>query len=251
MDHPLITGGGQTLSSYQIGSYRSVLVKNPDSVGPIKYLYVMIVFGESVAEPVLFVTAERNEMQGELLNIAGQTQSTLGRDSNEYFLGIFSKDGRFNLGASYDWEDQTKFERRAIEIVRERLRITDNARVVGKYEENEKQRVNVSDPIGFDARQFPHLARALLGLPAWARHIRTVNNINLAAAVLLALVLAASRSLGYSLVYLALFFGLRVVSAKVGDMMSRSTGALNALLFVTGFMILANIFLLLQFFRHV
>jgi|SRR5581483_8548957 len=91
MDHPLITGGGQMLRSYQIGSYKSVLVKSPESVGPVKYLYVMIVFSGNGTEPVLFVTAERNEMQGELLKIAaGETGNpNLGSEDNEYFLGVF------------------------------------------------------------------------------------------------------------------------------------------------------------------
>lgn len=250
MDHPLITGGGQMLRSYQIGSYKSVLVKSPESVGPIKYLYVMIVFSGNGTEPVLFVTAERNEMQGELLKIAaGQTGNpNLGSEDNGYFLGVFSKDGRFNLGASRDWEDQEKFEKKAIEIVRERLRVADDARIVTQHKKDEDQRAKASNPVGFDAGQFPNLTRALFGLPTWARHIRTVNNVNVAVAVLLAVILATNKSLGSGVVYAGLFFGLRMVSAKVGDTMSRSVGMLNALLAVTGFMVLVNAFLLLYFF---
>jgi len=43
MDHPLIKGGGSVLCAYKIGGYKAVLVKQPESVGPIEYLFVMIV----------------------------------------------------------------------------------------------------------------------------------------------------------------------------------------------------------------
>lgn len=131
MEHPLITGGGNTLRAYALGAYKAVLVERPDSVGPIKYRYVLIVFLAQGKEPVMFVTSEQNAMQAELFKIARETLNdpSLEHDPENFFLGVFSKSGRRNLGGSPSWGDLQKFEERALHLVRSEFRIVESASV--------------------------------------------------------------------------------------------------------------------------
>ena len=123
LEHPMITGGGKDLRSYNFGKYKGVLVEAPDSFGPIKYGYVLIVFGKEDKEPVLFVTSEKNEMQATLLAMAAENDPELASELNlnKCFLGIFSGLGRENHGCSMDWCNFEKFEKKALEIINERL----------------------------------------------------------------------------------------------------------------------------------
>ena len=51
-EHPMIRGGGVTQCAYKLGRYKAVLVRKPDSFGPIKFLYVLIVFApDPVCQP--------------------------------------------------------------------------------------------------------------------------------------------------------------------------------------------------------
>lgn len=121
----MITGGGKVVRTYNLGRYKGVLVEAPESFGPIKYIYVLLVFENEGEEPILFVTSEKNEMQSTLLAMAAENDPELAPDlnPNECFLGIFSQSGRENHGGSMDWCNFEKFEKKALEIVSERLGI--------------------------------------------------------------------------------------------------------------------------------
>lgn len=91
--HPLITGGGELLRAYTIGPYKSVLVKSPESFGPIKYRYILIVYDHDEKQPILFVTSEQNAMQSELLKIAKESDPDFDPPSIDgaYFWAFFQK----------------------------------------------------------------------------------------------------------------------------------------------------------------
>lgn len=78
-----------------------------------------------------------------------------------------------------------------------------------------------------DHERYPDLARLALDLPSWAIHLRTLNNINTIFAVLLAIAVGFSASIGSGFVYLALFVvgrfligGLSVVLAQSGSVLT-------------------------------
>lgn len=127
MQHPFIASGGIKLKTHQLGKYRAVLVKDPNSVGPIKYRYVMVVFRDGTDEPVIFVTAEQNAMQAELFKIARESLNdpSLEHDPNNFFLGVFDEHGRHNLGGSPKWGQLEDFEQKALHIIRSKLGIED------------------------------------------------------------------------------------------------------------------------------
>ena len=123
MQGPMLSGGGEVISSQMFGEYEGVFIKKPDSIGPIKYLFVLIIYSKVEEDPpILFVTSEVNEMQHELLKVAGHDATT---GSGEYYLGVFSESGHENLGKSTDWCEFSKFEQKAIEIVKEKLAPSD------------------------------------------------------------------------------------------------------------------------------
>lgn len=153
---PLLTGGGQVEATHKIGPYKAVLISDPLSMGPIKYKFVLIVISVDSNRPVLYVTAEWNEMlqdaeweaiRREALascdalladserevfegdKAMGHEQSGAengdaeSKDQGDYVLGVFSLEGRSNLGTSEDWADKEKFECKALEIAKEYLAI--------------------------------------------------------------------------------------------------------------------------------
>lgn len=128
MQHPLITGGGTTVRAYTLGRGKAVLVQDPDSVGPIKYRYVMTVFPVGSAKPVMFVTAEQNTLQAQMFKTAREkfNDPSLTYDSKNYFLGVFSQAGRRNLGGSPKWGNLQQFESRALQLVCSELGIPES-----------------------------------------------------------------------------------------------------------------------------
>lgn len=95
--------------------------------------------------------------------------------------------------------------------------------------------------------RFPHLMGALLGLPPWARHIRTVNSINVGIMVFLAVIVAVGRDFTSGLIYAGLFFVLRLLSGAIGQAVAERVGMLWALIGTTVAMVMANIVLFLHF----
>ena len=51
---------GEHLFSYECGGYRAILVKDPESSGPIKYPHVLIVYRAiDNTSPIMIITAEQ------------------------------------------------------------------------------------------------------------------------------------------------------------------------------------------------
>lgn len=97
--------------------------------------------------------------------------------------------------------------------------------------------------------QYPHLMNAVLGLQPWARHIRTINNINTGIMIFLVIIISVGRDFTSGLLYAGLFFAFRVLSAVVGQVVSGYVGMLSALIGTTVAMVIANILLFLHFSR--
>lgn len=160
MEHPLITGGGTTIRRYRIGKYNGVLVQDPNSFGPIKYRYVMTVFSEQGEDPIMFVTAEQNEMQAELFKITRENLNdpSLEYDASSYFLGVFDGSGRRNLGSSPDWGQWQKFERRALAIIKAELGIKETTRATAASSSPPKPPSHGSSPVPTSERSSSELS---------------------------------------------------------------------------------------------
>lgn len=153
---PLLTTGGTIEATHNLGLYRAILTSNPESFGPIKYKFVLRVMRIDINRPVLYVTAEWNELdqdpewqalkeeacesldrllfdgedeesvEGEAIAIDEPEAEKLnveGQHKQAYVLGVFSSRGRENLGASDEWADKAKFERKALIVAKEYLAI--------------------------------------------------------------------------------------------------------------------------------
>jgi hypothetical protein len=129
---PTITGGTR-VCQYECGEYRAVLVRDPESFGPIKYPHLLIVF-ESVdhTPPIMFVTAEQSVMAPDLLAmLPPEIRKDLGPDAgNGVFLGVFYEGAHSNLGESDEWAILEKFEPKALAVMRSYLNLTSSIRVV-------------------------------------------------------------------------------------------------------------------------
>ncbi len=65
--------------------------------------------------------------------------------------------------------------------------------------------------------RYPNLMSAVLGIPPWAKHLRTLNNLNTLAAIILAIVVGFSQSLGNGLTYAAIYLLGWLIVAGVGS----------------------------------
>ncbi|OPY74539.1 MAG: hypothetical protein A4E65_03814 [Syntrophorhabdus sp. PtaU1.Bin153] len=134
-DLPAITGG-TPVRAYECGGYHAILIRDPESLGPIKYPHLLIVFRQGSDEtPVMVITAEQNEMAPELMRIAGHH---LGKDFGEaaghgVFLCVFDQYGHSNLGSSYEYAVLTKFEFEALSVMRRRLNLHASVRTTRDF----------------------------------------------------------------------------------------------------------------------
>ena len=131
MNWPMITGGGKVQKRYRIGDHQAILVESPESIGPIKYKYVFIVYDDKSDKPVLFITSEKNQMQAELLEIVEKNSPELvpNIDPKKYFLGIFQDGVHSNVGGSIDWGDPMKFELKALNLAKELLNYPEDVNI--------------------------------------------------------------------------------------------------------------------------
>lgn len=72
MPFPIMKSGtGTVLGFYGLGPvYTCTLIQDPEGVGPIKYMFMMVVNERGSKTPAYIVTCEHNEMQSELLGMA-------------------------------------------------------------------------------------------------------------------------------------------------------------------------------------
>lgn len=96
--------------------------------------------------------------------------------------------------------------------------------------------------------RYPHLMTSALGLPYWAIHLRTVNNINMIVALFLAVVVAVTQSLGAGVVYAAIFIVSRLVVAGIGGFLAQQDFMLGSMILATLVLIALNALLGMHFF---
>jgi len=132
LNAPLITGG-TPVCSYKCGSYHATLSEDLESIGPITYPHVLVVFrGVDDAQPIMFVTAEKAVMTDELLDFLSGLSEDLRSETADrpVFLGVFDQSGRTNLGSSENYAILDRFEKTALAVMRDRLGLTAGVEVL-------------------------------------------------------------------------------------------------------------------------
>jgi len=99
------------LRRYRLGTYRAVLLGDIESVGGVKYLYILAVVADGALEPLLYVASEVNA----LADVGG----------GSHFLGVFDERGHSNGGAANEWADPELFAQKALSIALERLDLSE------------------------------------------------------------------------------------------------------------------------------
>lgn len=128
---PVIVGATPA-RRYLCGNYVAVLNRDVRSIGPIEYLYVLVVFrSDNPSSPVLFVTAERNTLSALTLNLMPkEVREEMGADfGKSLFLGTFDESGHGNLGIANECSDIEVFATRALAIAKERLKLREPIQV--------------------------------------------------------------------------------------------------------------------------
>lgn len=124
------TGSGKVYGLYRLGSYTCMLIRAPESIGLIEYLFMLVVNAEGSKSPILVVTCERNQMQSELLSAVAEQLDAATRKELETapraVLGLFDKDGTHHLLDSVgDVFDEDKFRVKALSIAAEQLGVSE------------------------------------------------------------------------------------------------------------------------------
>lgn len=118
---------------YSCGDYVAVLSRDIRSIGPIEYLYVLVVFrADNPSSPVLFVTAEKNTLGAMALNLMPkELREEMGPDfGKSLFLGVFDESGHRNLGVANECADIEVFAPRAIAVMKARLKLSVAVRIL-------------------------------------------------------------------------------------------------------------------------
>lgn len=92
--------------------YTAVWLENivaPDEDCVIEYEYIIIVFPRTQADPVLFLTAEKNASYQD-----SRKHRAPGEDGGSHFLCMFDAEGHHNFGASDAWCDPLLFRTEAV-----------------------------------------------------------------------------------------------------------------------------------------
>jgi hypothetical protein len=94
-------GSGTVLGMYRLGDYTCMLIRDAESIGPIKYLFMLVVKDEASKGPAAVVTLEHNSMQRELLRIAAEgdqeLQKVLAEQGPVAMLCLRAKDGEHQV----------------------------------------------------------------------------------------------------------------------------------------------------------
>jgi hypothetical protein len=102
----------KSVMCYDLGLYFGVLFKDIVSAGFIEYLYVLSVGPKDRGPICLYVTSEKNMMDGRF---------GAGKRVGSHFLCSFKNNAHSNHGASDDWADLDKFETRAVAMAAEEV----------------------------------------------------------------------------------------------------------------------------------
>lgn len=105
--------------SYKIGPYLGTLVTDCQSAGEIEYTHVLFIYQmvplpkkETPPPCVMAVAAEVNSFVGQF-------------GGGSHFLGVFPGSGHENWGDSDQWADLDIFADKALEIVQDRLHVSE------------------------------------------------------------------------------------------------------------------------------
>lgn len=125
--------GGTLVCSYECGEYRAILVKDPESSGPIKYPHVLIVYQASDnTSPIMIVTAEQGTISPTLLeNLPEELKGGFSEKAdNEVFIGVFDGKGHSNFSSSSKYAILEEFESKALLVMKNSLNLTCRIRVI-------------------------------------------------------------------------------------------------------------------------
>ena len=107
-------------SRHRMSNITVVFYRDIVSVDVVQYEYVAALFRDGDGEPGLYFTSERN-----ITPIPALLQSlgveTDGEAAGSHFFCVFDVDGHSNYGASDDWADAAKFQRKVLADMTEGL----------------------------------------------------------------------------------------------------------------------------------
>ena len=125
---PLVTGGKPGPRFFCDG-YVAVVTQENQSLGPISYPFIMIVVRKGSNSPIMFVTAESNDMFSEMLGKHENLTELLGDSMpTGLVLGIFDKNGHTNLGPHESISDLEGFSTVALQTMKTRLSLQGEVR---------------------------------------------------------------------------------------------------------------------------
>ncbi len=125
---PLISGG-TALKAYECGEYQAVLVRDPESFGPIQYLYLLIIYQKKDnSSPIMYITAEQSMLSPAFMEIAADQLGQNFKEDAGYdvFLCVFDESGHANLDSSNEYAKLEVFEANALAVMRKILHLTAN-----------------------------------------------------------------------------------------------------------------------------
>lgn len=118
--------GGTPVRQYTCANYLAVLNRDIRSVGPIEYLYILVVFRSANLEsPIMFVTAERNTLGAQSVSVMPEElRKEMGPDfGKSLFIGVFDESGHSNLGMANECADIEVFTARALTVAKMQLKL--------------------------------------------------------------------------------------------------------------------------------
>ena len=124
-------GSGTVSGIYRIGAYTAMLIRDAESLGSIKYFFMLPVTAQGETSPAIVVTLEHNEMQGELLRVAAQnmdeeTRKALLADAPNSYLCMFDKNGGHHMLEQLSQVvPEEQFRERAFAVVARQLGVAD------------------------------------------------------------------------------------------------------------------------------
>jgi hypothetical protein len=125
--------GGTPVCSYECGGYKAILVKDPESSGPIKYPHVLIVYRAiDNTSPIMIITAEQGTISDTLLEkLPEELKGGFGENAgSELFIGVFDEKGHSNYSSSSEYAILEEFESKALMVMKNSLNITCSIQVI-------------------------------------------------------------------------------------------------------------------------
>jgi hypothetical protein len=124
------SGSGTVYGLYRLGRYTGMLIRDPKAVGPIEYLYMLVVTEEGSKSTVLAVTCERNLMQNELLSAVADQLDEAARNelskAPQAVLGLFDQNGAHHILQLLNTSlDEDEFRAKALAIAAEQLHVSE------------------------------------------------------------------------------------------------------------------------------